>query len=170
MMHRQWSRLWHVCLLLGAVWLAGCSTPSLRSAAQSQATPAFWTGRLALHIDSTPPQNLSATFELLGSEQKGELLLLSPLGTSLGRLRWQPGQAQLDQGDQHWQGESVQELTERLTGTPLPLGALFQWLQGKTLNTAGWQVNLEQFSSHGRLTAERQQPTPQAQLKLQLDR
>ncbi len=162
--------LWRWCLVISAVWLAGCSTPSLRPTASTSAAATFWSGRLVLEIDHSPPQNLSAQFELLGSEQQGELLLLSPLGTSLGRLRWQPGLAQLDRGDQHWQGESVQELTEQLTGTAMPLGALFEWLDGRARSEAGWQVNLEQLQSLGRLTAERQQPEPQARLKLQLDR
>lgn len=157
-------------LLVWVVWLAGCSTPTLRPQTTSAVAPAFWSGRLALNIDSTPPQNLNATFELLGSEKQGELLLLSPLGTSLGRLRWQPGFAQLDQGERHWQDSSVHALTEQLTGTPLPLDALFQWLQGHPQSAAGWQAHLEQLGSQGRLRAERQAPAPAAQLKLQLDR
>ena len=166
-MNLRLLRLW---LLVWVVSLAGCSTPTLRPQASSTTTPAFWSGRLALNIDSTPPQNLSATFELLGSDKEGQLLLLSPLGTSLGRLRWQPGFAQLDQGEHHWQDSSVQALTERLTGTPLPLDALFQWLQGNAQSAAGWQADLEQLVSQRRLRAERQNPAPAAQLKLQLDR
>ena len=159
---------WFLCV--SVMWLSACSTPSLRHQATSSAMPAFWYGRLALQIDSTPPQNFSANFELLGSAQQGELLLLSPLGTTLGRLRWQPGQAQLDQGDQHWQDSSVQSLTEQLTGTALPLDALFQWLTGQAQNAPGWQVDLSLLNERGRLRAERLQPEPRTVLKLQLER
>lgn len=164
------TRILRWCLLASLMWLSACSTPSLRPQATNTATPAFWSGRLALQIESSPSQNLSANFELLGSAQQGELLLLSPLGTTLGRLRWQPGLARLDQGDQHWQDSSVQTLTEQLTGTALPLDALFQWLAGQTQSAAGWQVDLSQFQDLGRLRAKRLQPEPRALLKLQLDR
>ena len=164
------TRVLRWCLWASVMWLSACSTPSLRHQATSSAMPAFWSGRLALQIDSTPPQNFSANFELLGSAQQGELLLLSPLGTTLGRLRWQPGQAQLDQGDQHWQDSSVQSLTEQLTGTALPLDALFQWLTGQAQSAPGWQVDLSLLNDRGRLRAERLQPEPHTVLKLQLER
>ena len=162
-------RLLRWLLLASVLWLSACSTPSLRPNATSTATPAFWSGRLALQVNSSPPQNLSASFELVGSAQQGELLLLSPLGTTLGRLRWQPGRAQLDQGDQHWQDTSVHALTEQLTGTTLPLEALFSWLSGQAHDAPGWQVDLAQFGSHNRLRAERLQPEPRTVLKLQLE-
>jgi outer membrane lipoprotein LolB len=85
-------------------------------------------------------------------------------------LRWQPGQAQLDQGDQHWQDRSVQALTEQLTGTTLPLEALFSWLKGQDHDAPGWQFDLSQFESHHRIRAERLKPEPRTLLKLQLDR
>ncbi len=163
-------RLLRWLLLASVLWLSACSTPSLRPHATSTDITAFWSGRLALQVDSTPPQNLSASFELLGSAQQGELLLLSPLGNTLGRLRWQPGQAQLEQGDQHWQDRSVQALTEQLTGTTLPLEALFSWLKGQDHDAPGWQFDLSQFESHHRIRAERLKPEPRTLLKLQLDR
>ena len=164
------ARLLRWLLLASVLWLSACSTPSLRPHATSTDITPFWSGRLALQVDSTPPQNLSASFELLGSAQQGELLLLSPLGNTLGRLRWQPGQAQLDQGDQHWQDRSVQALTEQLTGTTLPLEALFSWLKGQDHDAPGWQFDLSQFESHHRIRAERLKPEPRTLLKLQLDR
>ncbi len=164
------TRLLRWLLLASVLWLSACSTPSLRPHATSTDITAFWSGRLALQVDSTPPQNLSASFELLGSAQQGELLLLSPLGNTLGRLRWQPGQAQLEQGDQHWQDRSVQALTEQLTGTTLPLEALFSWLKGQDHDAPGWQFDLSQFESHHRIRAERLKPEPRTLLKLQLDR
>ncbi|MEY3944135.1 MAG: Outer-rane lipoprotein LolB [Pseudomonadota bacterium] len=164
------ARLLRWLLLASVLWLSACSTPSLRPHATSTDITAFWSGRLALQVDSTPPQNLSASFELLGSAQQGELLLLSPLGNTLGRLRWQPGQAQLEQGDQHWQDRSVQALTEQLTGTTLPLEALFSWLKGQDHDAPGWQFDLSQFESHHRIRAERLKPEPRTLLKLQLDR
>jgi outer membrane lipoprotein LolB len=164
---QRW-RLWLVLSLLAT--LAACSTPTLKPKADTAQTQAFWSGRLSLKIDGTPPKSLSASFELLGNAQQGELLLLSPLGTTLGRLQWQPGQARLDQGEQHWQDSSVQALTEQLTGAPVPLEALFEWLKGHPASSQGWQVDLRQWSSHARLQAERKQPEPYALLKLHLDR
>jgi outer membrane lipoprotein LolB len=110
----------------------------------------FWSGRMALNIASTPPQSLSAGFELKSVRGSGELQLLSPLGTSLAKLQWSPGQATLEQGRQHWQDSSLDHLLIRLTGAALPLNALIDWLQARPTQVEGWRADLSQLGS-GRL-------------------
>lgn len=150
------------------VWLAlltACATPEPRTVAASNE----WSGRLAIQMLKDPPESLSAHFELQGSAQSGQMVLLSPIGTSLARLQWQAEYARLEQGQEQVVGTSLQNLTTRLTGTELPIGALFDWLAGRPSEASGWQVDL---SSHaqGRITAERRLPAPVTVLRIVLDR
>jgi outer membrane lipoprotein LolB len=122
-----------------------------------------------LQLQSTPPQNWSASFELQGSAEQGQLVLLSPIGTTLARLEWTPHTARLQQGSQRLESASLQSLGSRLTGTELPITAMFEWLAGKQADAPGWQVDL---SAHGqgRITAQRQMPVPGTVLRIVLDR
>ena len=150
---------------LALLALAGCASPRI----QPEDTSAFWSGRLALQLQSTPPQNWSASFELQGSAEQGQMTLLSPIGTTLARLSWTPQAALLEQGQDKTESSSLQSLSQRLTGTDLPLAALFEWLAGKAADAPGWQVDL---SAHpeGRLSARRSTPAPEAVLRIVLDR
>jgi len=132
-------------------------------------TSAYWSGRMAIQILKDPAESLSASFELQGSAKAGEMVLLSPIGTTLAKLAWTPQSAKLEQGSQHIEGASLQQLGSRLTGTELPITALFEWLAGKSAEAPGWQVDL---SSHaqGRITAERRLPAPATVLRIVLDR
>lgn len=150
-------------LLLMAI--AGCSTPP----SQPVDTSAFWAGRLALQVQGTPPQNWSASFELQGSAETGQMVLLSPIGTTLARLSWTPQTAWLEQGSDKTESSNLQSLSQRLTGTDLPVAALFEWLAGKTAQAPGWQADLSAHAQ-GRLTAKRTTPAPEAVLRIVLDR
>ncbi len=152
------------CLATAAA-LAGCATPRRASLPES----ATWSGRLGLQVQSEPPQTWSVGFELQGSEQQGELLLLSPIGTALAQLQWTTQSAQLVQGDRQWSGRNLDQLTQQLMGTALPLAALFDWLAGRPTVVPGWRVDVSQLAQ-GRVQAERQSPAPQATLRIVLDR
>jgi outer membrane lipoprotein LolB len=158
---RSWLGLLSVSLLS----LTGCATPR----PQPADTTAFWSGRLALQLQSTPPQNWSASFELQGSAEQGQLVLLSPIGTTLARLSWTPQSALLEQGQDKTASNSLQSLSQRLTGTDLPIAALFEWLAGNAADAPGWQVDLSAHSQ-GRLTARRNTPAPETVLRILLDR
>ena len=152
------------CLLLFAgVFLAGCATP--RPPVQ---TDAFWSGRLALQVASEPPQQWFANFELQGSAERGELLLFSPIGSTLAQLNWTPQTADLNQGGRQWSSGSLDDLTTRLSGTNLPIAALFEWLAGRPAPVPGWQADLSGHAQ-GRLLAQRSQPAPAATLRIVLD-
>lgn len=143
--------------------ISGCATPRLIPID----TSAYWTGRLALQILKEPPESMTASFELQGTAQSGELILLSPLGTTMAKLEWTPQRARLEQGSQQLVGTSLQSLTSRLTGTELPIAALFQWLAGHPADAQGWQVNLSEYAQ-GRITAERLMPQPATVLRIAL--
>jgi len=150
-------------IALPAGLLAACASPPRERPAR------FWSGRLGLQVQSDPPQDLYAGFELQGSAEQGELSLLSPIGLLLARLRWQPGQALLEQGEQRWRDASVDALARRLAHTALPIATLFDWLEGRPSRSEGWSVDLSGWSE-GRILAQRQQPAPAARLRIVLER
>lgn len=158
-----WARASLALLLL---WLAGCAQPT-----RAPDPGAHWSGRLALQVQAgtalpeTEAQSFHAGFELSGSAEQGQLLLSTPLGTSLARLRWGPGGAALEQGGQLRQAASLDALAQNLSGASLPIAALFDWLQGRATPAAGWQADLS-GAAQGRITAQRWQPLPQATLRI----
>jgi outer membrane lipoprotein LolB len=145
-----------LALLLGA-----CATPTRTAPPGENA----WNGRLAVQVDSDPPQSFSAGFELLGQPLTGELQLNSPLGTTLATVVWSPTGAQLRQGGQVTRRASLDELTTELAGTALPVAALFDWLQGQPTPSNGWQADLSRHEQ-GRITARRLSPLPSAELRI----
>lgn len=91
-----------------------------------------------------------------------------PLGSTLARLLWAPGQASLQQGEDRKTSDSLPTLVQELTGSDLPIAALFDWLQGRATAAAGWQVDLSRMEQ-GRLSARRHDPQPPAALRIVLD-
>ena len=79
-----------------ALLATGCTSPRLSAADPN----AYWSGRMAIEVLKEPPETLSAGFELQGSAQTGEMVLLSPIGTTLAVLKWSAQGAQLTQGQQ----------------------------------------------------------------------
>ena len=127
-------------------------------------------GRLALSVQDQPSQSFSAGFELRGAPKAGQLTLLNPVGGTLAILQWQPGNAVLQTpGRPPRQFASIDEMVEQATGASLPVAALFDWLAGVNTPVAGWQADLSQLAE-GRLRAQRQDPPPQADLRVVLDR
>lgn len=153
--------------LMAALWLTGCARPP--SPPLGEARSDFWTGRISLQVHSEPAQSFSASFELKGKPELGELTLISPLGNVLGVLRWSPSETVLDSGNDKIQRfASVDALMARATGAAVPLSALFAWLQGNPASVSGWSADLSRHSE-GRIVARRADPQPQADLRVVLD-
>lgn len=100
--------------------------------------PQGWSGKLGYRIDATPSQRAqagSALFELSGTATAGQLRLTSPLGTLLADAQWSALGVSLktERGEQAYASldELGLALGEALQGPPLPLAALFEWLQGR---------------------------------------
>ena len=160
---RAWLYLAQIAIFL----IAGCAG-NQRATGQYDPQREEWAGRISLQVASEPVQSFSASFELKGRAESGELRLISPLGNVLAVLRWSPGQAQLDRGPQDIQRfASVDELMERATGAAIPLSALFAWLQGNNATASGWVADLTRYGE-GRLSARRTL-APEANLRVVLD-
>ncbi len=144
--------------------LAGCALPT-RS---PETAGPRWSGRLALQVEGRPEDSFTAGFELRGSAQRGELELFTPLGGTAARLQWTAGQARLQApGQPPREAASLDDLLAQVTGTAIPVAALFDWLAGQPATAAGWQADL---SGHGqgRLRARRLQ-APAADLRVILE-
>lgn len=129
-------------------------------------------GRIAIRVDSEPPQSLSGAFTLSGNAHHGDLSLSTPLGSILAQLSWTPGQAVLKASGDTSHFTSTEALMQQATGTPLPLAALFDWLVGLNTPVAGWQTDLSQINNPDsqRLTAKRTAPLPEVELRIVLDK
>jgi outer membrane lipoprotein LolB len=123
---------------------------------------------LALRLDTEPPQSFSASFQLSGQANQGELVLLTPIGSTAAAMAWSPGGATLRNGAESRAFASLEAMVSEVTGTPLPVAALFDWLAGQATPAPGWEVDLARLPQ-GRLTAQRKSPQPQAELRLILD-
>lgn len=147
-----------------AFGLAGCAVPRPPQADRVGEASA-WSGRLALRVESNPPQSLNANFDLRGSAESGELVLATPLGSTLARMEWSPGRATLVSANETRRFASVGDMVAQLTGTPVPVGALFEWMAGRPVAVDGWQADLSTHAQ-GRLQARRSAPAPAADLRI----
>lgn len=158
--------IWRCCLVLCLLCTVGCAQSVKSGAAEKNQ----WSGRLALQVEDQATQSFSALFELHGTAQSGGLVLLSPLGNRLAQLDWEDGHAQLITGAQETRSsDSLDNLLQAVTGTRIPVAALFAWLQGEQATAPGWQADLS-LVAEGRLTARRSEPSPQATLRIALTR
>jgi outer membrane lipoprotein LolB len=154
--------------------IAGCET-NKRAKDKNVTEYTNWHGRLAMQVEADPDeplshgQSFSASFELFGTPEAGELTLFTPLGSTAAAIRWTPDSATLESQGQTRMYSGLSPLIQNLFGTEVPVSALFGWLTGQDLSADGWQVNLTQFGQ-GRIIANRLSPLPQAQLRLILER
>ena len=154
---------WMGWLVLCALWLAGCAQPMPSAHVEENS----WNGRIALQIDGQASQSFSAMFELRGTAQAGGLVLLSPFGNRIAQLDWKDGHAQLVSGQDSRTSDSLDTLLQDVTGTRIPVTALFSWLKGTQASATGWQADLTGIAD-GRLTARRDDPQPTATLRIAL--
>ncbi|MCE1194011.1 MAG: outer membrane lipoprotein LolB [Acidovorax sp.] len=159
----QYARwlFWAVC----ALWLAGCAQAPLKPAGEENT----WSGRLSLQVEGQNAQSFAALFELWGSERQGGLALTSPLGTRIAQVEWNEGYAQLTTAQETRRSDSLDALLQEVAGAPIPVAALFRWFQGQPASAPGWRADLSALEQ-GRLVAQRDEPAPQATLRIALTR
>ena len=156
-----------LALMLAATLLlmAGCATPAPPASPAQALQSQGWSGRLSLQVESDPPKQYSAGFELSGDAQAGELRLSSPFGQLLALAQWREGHAMLQRGEQQQTYPDLDTLTTELVGATVPVTALFDWLRGRATEADGWQVDLADLAA-GRLRAQRLHPAPAASLRI----
>jgi outer membrane lipoprotein LolB len=160
-------------ILAVATALAACiSLPP--QAADLPPLPPPTTGRLLVKVDAgpqSPAQSVTASFELLGDEHRGQLVLISPLGTRVADARWVPGGVSLGTPEGPRQYPDLAALARDTLGEDVPLGALTHWLAGRPWPGApatatatgfaqlGWAVDLSRWAEQAQVEARRDQPS-----------
>jgi outer membrane lipoprotein LolB len=171
-----------------ALLLAACAThpPPLSGAVHA--------GKLAVRSDASetePARSVSGQFELSGSPASGQLVLTSPIGTTVARARWshpagalgEPSEIELEAEGRTSHFDSLDAMMQQALGDSLPLAAMFDWLAGRPWPAAparraadgqsfeqlGWHVDLAQFAPSRLITAERPSPPPALHVRVKLD-
>ncbi len=180
----SWPRLQNLIgLVVGIIFainfITGCAinTPangvitSENSASPVTPQRLSYQGRLSLRIASETPQSLYGAFGISGDAQTGELSLNSPLGNAVAKLTWTPQSALLVSNNTTTSYPSTEALITTITGTALPLPALFDWLAGVRTPIEGWEVDLSNMQTldNRRLIAKRISPLPTVELRIALE-
>ena len=121
-----------------------------------------------MKVYSTPVQAFSASFDLQGGPQNGQLVLSSALGTTVAELYWTDGAAELRTGKERKNFASLAILAQEVTGADIPIAGLFGWLKGEAGPSGNWKSDLSD-RDHGRFTAHTVDTAPAAELKIVLD-
>lgn len=174
MISRRGSLLWLACATAASALLAGCATPR---AMVPVARESYYTGRMAIFREpqagdeNHAGESWSAGFELKGSPDHGELMLYTPLGTTVARVRWSPDMASLtDSGGREHHYPTLDALTLAYFHATIPVAALFDWLAGHATRYAdlGWHADLSR-STEGIVSAERREPSPVVRIRVVLE-
>jgi outer membrane lipoprotein LolB len=84
-------------------------------------------------------------------------------------MAWTADSARLRSGAKERHYASLDMLASEITGAPIPVRALFDWLEGRPTTADGWQADLSRLAE-GRLLARRAEPAPAAELRLLFER
>ena len=154
--------------------IAGCAgiTPAKgQFGSKNSGDDAFWSGRLALTVEGQA-QPLFASFELQGRAAQGSLSLFSPVST-VAVMNWSPQEAVLRSSGSGStpprRFASLDDMLMEVSGAPLPVAALFEWLGGRHAVAPGWTVDLSQQPT-GRIIANRKLPAPALELRVVLEK
>ncbi len=166
--------------LLAFGLMAGCATRPEPAPPGGESL----SGRMSVHVAPTSgneARDMTASFELQGSPERGRLDLSTPLGTVLARARWSPGHVALLTSKGETSFDSLDDLTREVLGESIPVAALFDWLHGRPWSGApstpsepaafeqlGWVVSLARFGD-GLVAARRDRP-PAVSVRAKLDR
>lgn len=158
---------------LATALLAGCATQTKMGSRDSGPT-SFWQGRLSVRVQALPGQvptqerSFSTAFELQGNASRGDLVLLTPLGSTAAAIHWHPDGAVLHARGETQTFSDLAQLVQTVLGTDVPVTALFAWLAGRAQEADGWQVDLS-HQPQGKIVARRTAPALPAELQVLLD-
>lgn len=178
----SWIRLGAWPLVLALV--GGCaSAPTMFPAPTGESL----SGRLTVRVEGAAgadARSVTAAFELQGDARIGSLNLSTPLGTTLARARWAPGQVVLATPEGESNFTDLDALTREVLGESVPVVALFYWLRGRPWPGApstvlqptgepgfqqlGWAVSLARFDQAW-IAAQRER-APAVVMRAKLDR
>jgi outer membrane lipoprotein LolB len=134
---------------------------------------------------------MSGQFELSGNASSGQLILTSPIGTTVARARWsdpvgtqgEPSRIELEADGATTRYATLEEMMQRAIGDQLPLPAMFDWLSGHpwpaapvqrradggSFDQLGWHVDVSQLAANQLIDAQRPLPAPALHVRVKLD-
>ena len=154
--------------LIAALLLSGCANLKHQDATVHEGDLRL-SGRLSVQVSGDETRKGTggtAAFELAGGPAAGQLELSTPLGSLVARANWSDRQVVLRTPDGERSFEDLDSLTREMLGEPIPVAALFDWLQGRAWPQAasvpveggfeqlGWRIDLSRFPD-GLLVATR---------------
>lgn len=168
-----------------AMGLAGCQSLGNQATGHATASPVpAFAGRIAVQVEGDAQRSFSASFELQGTHQTGQLALSGPLGSTVGQLAWNLDHTEWRGPEGQRRYASLDALTDELVGEPLPVRSLLDWLagrpdpstphrawaatQGDGFDQHGWAVSLAR-RAEGVIQARRETPAPVITVRLKLD-
>ena len=153
-----------------------------------------YSGRLAVRTDAAPYQparSVTGQFELSGNASVGQLILTSPIGTTVARASWSdpvgtlgtPSRIELEADGTTTRYATLEDMMQRAIGDQLPLPAMFDWLSGQpwpaepaqrsadggSFAQLGWQVDVSKLGSDRLIDAQRAIPAPVLHVRVKLD-
>ena len=153
-----------------------------------------YSGRLAVRTDAAPDQpahSVTGQFELSGNASVGQLVLTSPIGTTVARASWSqpvgvpgtPSRIELEADGTTTRYATLEDMMQRAIGDQLPLPAMFDWLSGQpwpaaparrsadggSFDQLGWQVDISKLNSDRLIDAQRATPAPALHVRVKLD-
>ena len=154
----------------------------------------LYSGRLAVRSDAAPYQparSVTGQFELSGNASVGQLILTSPIGTTVARASWSdpvgtlatPSRIELEADGATTRYATLEDMMQRAIGDQLPLPAMFDWLSGQpwpaasvqrsadggSFDQLGWRVDISQLVSARLIDAQRALPAPALHVRVKLD-
>lgn len=139
--------------LLVVALLSGCAGQPVLTAVQRPAqpdAPFAFNGRVAVKHDGA---RSSAGLRWAHSLADDEILLLSPLGSTVARIHRDERGVTLDEAGKHYVAQDVEELTHRVLGWELPLEGLRYWV---TALPADGSEALVERAANGQIAVLRQ--------------
>ncbi len=161
-----------IIALIAIIIIAGCAYP-IRHGGQKGFDKQSWQGRLAVRVNAVAQgsvrQSFSSAFFVQGNPTQGQLVFFTPMGTTLATLDWNDRLASLHAPGITRHYNTLQELMISVMGVDVPLPALFAWLQGTSIPTNEWRVDLSQYAN-GKILAHRTSTEPTVELCIVLER
>lgn len=140
--------------LLLSVWLVGCVVqPATNTSGKpdialqkrlAQIDHWQFSGKLAVR---TPEQSESAQIQWQQNGEHFDIRLSGPAGLKATHIVGEPGDVNFEQGDRRERATSVEALSQRLIGWPLPADELTWWLRG--LPASGTQAQSAGYAPEG---------------------
>jgi len=139
--------------LLAVLLLSGCALFSAKPSVvpvQPENVPFALSGRVSINNNG---EKHSAGLRWNHQESSDELLLLTPLGSTVGRIFRDADHATLDSDGKHYQAHDVGTLMQQVLHWHLPLDGLHHWVLGLPAQHSTARI---EHNSEGRISLMKQ--------------